>query len=314
MPIKIPNNLPARSVLEQERIFVMDEERADHQDIRPLKIAILNLMPLKEKTETHLLRLLSNCALQIDITLLRISSYEAKNTSAEHLNLFYRTFTEVEHDRFDGLIITGAPIEHLPFEQVEYWPELQRILDWSTSHVFSTMHICWAAQAGLYHHYDIGKTALSEKLFGVFPHTLVEDSALTRGFDELFFAPHSRYTESNPAEIAAVEDLQILAQSEEAGIYLAATQDCRQIFITGHPEYDRLTLHEEYVRDRERGLATKPALHYYPADDVNAQPLHNWRGHAHLLFGNWLNYCVYQQTPYRLDDIDTHILPRFRTI
>ncbi|MDP9727174.1 homoserine O-acetyltransferase MetA [Alicyclobacillus tolerans] len=303
MPIKLPEGLPAKRVLEQEHVFVMDEQRAFHQDIRPLKILILNLMPIKETAETQLLRLLGNTPLQVEITLLRMETHQAKNTSTEHLQAFYTTFRDIERQNFDGMIVTGAPIEHLPFEEVAYWPELTRILDWSRQHVTSTIHICWGAQAGLYHHYGIAKRPLAEKMFGVFTHEICLDIPLVRGFDEGFLAPHSRHSTVDEKDVLACPELQLISKSKEAGVYIVATEDGQQIFVTGHSEYDRETLAEEYHRDTERQLQVPLPKNYFPNDDPSQTPLHNWRSHAYLLFSNWLNYYVYQQTPYDLSSL-----------
>lgn len=300
MPIKIPDNLPAREVLEQENIFVMSEDRAFHQDIRPLKIAILNLMPVKETTETHLLRLLGNSPLQVDVRLLRMKTHKAKNTSQEHLEMFYHTFEQIESQYFDGLIVTGAPIEHLAFEEVNYWREFQRIMDWKLTHVTSTLHICWSAQAALYHHFGIQKYSLPQKMFGIFPHHVVKSAKITRGFDDEFFVPHSRYTEIRREDVERIPDLDIIAESAESGIYLITTKDEKQIFVTGHSEYDGLTLKEEYERDLARGLDISMPRHYFPDDNPARFPVQKWRSHANLLFSNWLNYYVYQETPYDL--------------
>jgi homoserine O-succinyltransferase len=298
MPIKLPTGLPAKAVLEHEHIFVMDEDRAFHQDIRPLRIAILNLMPRKEATETQLLRLLGNTPLQLEITLLRMATHEPKNTAFEHLSLFYSTFEQLEDSNLDGLIITGAPIEHLEYEEVGYWPELARIFDWSKEHVTSTMHICWGAQAGLYHHYGIPKYPLENKMFGIFQHQVLTETPLVRGFDEGFMAPHSRHSEVRAEDILRHDHLEILASSAEAGVYVVANKRGTQIFVMGHSEYDCLTLAEEYHRDRERGLPVEVPKNYFPSDDPTQKPMHNWRSHAYLLYSNWLNYCVYQETPY----------------
>lgn len=303
MPIKIPDYLPAKEVLNQENIFVMDESRAYRQDIRPLRIAILNLMPTKETTETQILRLLGNTPLQVDIVLLHPSSHTSKNTSAEHLEMFYKTFDEIRHRRFDGLIITGAPVEQLEFEEVNYWKELQEIFDWSKTHVTSTLHICWASQAGLYHHYGVRKIPLDQKCFGVFPHMVNKPHVkLLRGFDEVFQVPHSRHTDVLRADIEAKDELEVLAESKEAGIYLVATKDGKQIFVTGHSEYDPSSLKWEYDRDVAKGLVVDLPLHYYPNDDPSKTPVSTWRSHANLLFSNWLNYYVYQETPYDIDE------------
>ncbi len=304
MPIKIPDSLPAKEILSGENIFVMDESLAFHQDIRPLRIAILNLMPTKETTETQLLRLVGNSPLQVDVTLLHTRSHISKNTSAEYLKSFYKTFDEVSHRRFDGLIITGAPVEQMEFEDVAYWEELQEIFDWSKQNVTSTMHICWAAQAGLYHHFDVQKVTLPEKCFGVFPHTVNQSNyKLLRGFDEVFHAPHSRHTDVSREDIESNPELQILAESEEAGMYLIATKDGKQIFVTGHSEYDPLSLKWEYDRDVAKGMDVALPKHYFPKDDPDRTPPAVWRAHANLLFSNWLNYYVYQETPYDIDPI-----------
>jgi homoserine O-succinyltransferase/O-acetyltransferase len=303
VPIKIPDHLPAREILEKENIFVMDENRAFHQDIRPLKIVILNLMPIKETTETQLLRLLGNTPLQLDIVLLRMKTHESKNTSHEHLQMFYHTFDEIRDQYFDGLIITGAPIEHLPFEDVGYWKEFQTIMDWKLTHVFSTFHICWAAQAGLYYHFGIPKYPLPRKTFGVFLHRVTNETPLVRGFDEEFYAPHSRHTEVRRSDIERVPELEILAESDEAGVYIVATKDGRQVFVTGHSEYDRCTLKEEYDRDLLKGEAIDIPINYYPDNDPSKLPVYRWRSHANLLYTNWLNYCVYQETPYDLSNL-----------
>ncbi|HOJ98388.1 MAG TPA: homoserine O-succinyltransferase [Termitinemataceae bacterium] len=304
MPVRIPDNLPARLVLETENIFVMTYERAIHQDIRPLRIAVLNLMPTKIVTETQLLRLLGNTALQVDVRFIRMASHDSKNTPQEHLETFYETTDEILGERFDGLVITGAPVETLPFEEVDYWEELVRIMDWSVTNVWSTLHICWGAQAGLYHHFGIPKYAVPEKVFGIFKHRLLEPfEPLVRGFDEEFYAPQSRHTEIREADVASHPLLKILATSDESGLYLISSRDRRMIFVIGHPEYDRLTLKAEYDRDRERGLPIKIPRHYFPDDDPGRTPIMNWRAHAHLLYANWLNYCVYQETPYDLVEL-----------
>ncbi|MEN6492296.1 MAG: homoserine O-succinyltransferase, partial [Rectinema sp.] len=287
-----------------ENIFVMAKERAFHQDIRELHIAVLNLMPTKMVTETQLLRLLGNTPLQTDIRFIRMSSHDSVNTPPEHLDAFYEPLDEIFDERFDGLVITGAPVETLPFEEVDYWPELVRLMDWSATHVWSTLHICWGAQAGLYHHYGVGKRPLPRKMFGLFRHRALDlKEPLLRGFDEEFLAPHSRHTEVCADAIAAVPHLKLLAVSEEAGVYLVASQDGRRVFVTGHPEYDRLTLKAEYDRDLAKGLPIAPPVNYFPGDDPAREPLMTWRAHAHLLYANWLNYCVYQETPYDLDSI-----------
>ncbi|MGA2080748.1 MAG: homoserine O-succinyltransferase [Holophaga sp.] len=304
MPVKIPDTLPAMGILESENIFVMGENRALHQDIRPLRLAILNLMPTKIVTETQLLRLLGNTPLQVEIHLLHMESHESRNTPQEHLLEHYRTFAEVQEEFFDGLIITGAPVEELPFEAVDYWEELKALMDWAQAHVYSTFHICWGAQAGLYHHYGIPKFALPEKMFGIFPHRiLVPHERLARGFDDVFYAPHSRHTEVRREDILAVDDLLLLSESREAGVYLVLSADRRQVFVTGHAEYDPLTLRGEYNRDRQKGLPIAPPRNYFPDGDPDQEPLVRWRGHASLLFSNWLNYYVYQQTPFDLTRI-----------
>ena len=301
MPIKIPDNLPAKEILTNENIFIMDENRAYHQDIRPLKIAILNLMPTKIVTETQLLRLLGNTSLQVEITLVHPQTYVSKNTPEDHLIEFYTTFQEIKHKRYDGLIITGAPIEHMKFEEVEYWDELSAILEWSKHNVTSTLHICWGAQAALYYHYDIPKYALPNKMFGVFQHKVIEKKErLLRGFDDVFYAPHSRHTEVKRSDIEKKDELVILSESEESGIYILASKNGKQIFVTGHSEYDPLTLKVEYDRDISRGLDIKVPCNYFPKDDILASPHVLWRSHASLLFSNWLNYYVYQETPYQL--------------
>ncbi|GIP15627.1 homoserine O-succinyltransferase [Paenibacillus montaniterrae] len=301
MPIKIPDHLPAKEILTSENIFVMDESIAYKQDIRPLRILILNLMPTKETTETQLLRLIGNTPLQVEAVLLHPKTHTSKNTSAEHLSSFYQTFDEVESQYFDGMIITGAPVEQLPFEEVNYWEELTQIMDWSKSHVTSTFHICWAAQAGLYHHYGIEKHPLEDKLFGVFPHTLSQRNIpLLRGFDEQFYVPQSRHTEVRKEDIEKIADLEIWSESEEAGVYIVASKGGKQIFVTGHSEYDPTTLKFEYDRDQAKGLRVNVPKNYFPNDNPNLLPLSTWRAHANLLYSNWLNYYVYQITPYEL--------------
>lgn len=304
MPINIPNNLPAYTVLNNENIFVMTHSDAIHQDIRPLKIAIVNLMPKKIETETQILRLLSNTPIQVDVELIQMASHVAKNTSIEHLTKFYKTFDDVAEERFDGLIITGAPVEQIPFEEVDYWQELCRIMEWSKSHVYSVFHICWGAQAGLYYHYGIPKYDLSEKMFGVFPHKAeVSNYPLLRGFDEVFSVPHSRHTEIKRMDVEKVRGLKILAASHESGVNIIADRSERQFFLMGHFEYDRFTLANEYFRDKDKGLKIEVPKHYFPYDDPSQPPHFNWRAHANLLFSNWLNYCVYQKTPYSLDEL-----------
>jgi homoserine O-succinyltransferase/O-acetyltransferase len=304
MPVKIPTTLPARATLERENIFVMDEERADHQDIRPLRVAILNLMPTKVATETQLLRLLSNSALQVEVTLLHTATHDSKNTDAEHLLNHYLTFSDISHEKFDGLIVTGAPVEQMPFEEVDYWNELTRIFDWAETNVESTFYVCWGAQAGLYHRYGIPKYDLPHKMFGVFEHrVLSRTESLLRGFDDIFLAPHSRHTEIRRADIEKVDDIQLLAESDEAGVYIVGSKDGRHLFITGHSEYDPLTLKSEYDRDVNKGLPINVPKNYYPHDDPTQPPTVRWRGHANLLFSNWLNYYVYQVTPYDVSQI-----------
>lgn len=304
MPVKIPDTLPAKEILESENIFIMGENRALHQDIRPLRIAILNLMPTKVNTETQLLRLLGNTPLQVEIALLHMDSHDSKNTPQEHMLNHYRTFDQVQDEKFDGLVITGAPVEHLPFEKVDYWEELCDILEWKKTHVFSTYHICWAAQAGLYHRYNIPKYPLSKKMFGVFPHRVVSrHEKLLRGFDDQFYAPHSRHTEIRKEDVELVPDLKILAYSDEAGVYIVASLDGRDIYVTGHSEYDPLTLKAEYDRDVQKGLPVNIPINYFPGNDPNQDPVVLWRGHANLLYANWLNYYVYQITPYDIRQI-----------
>ena len=305
MPIKIPNLLPATQILQEENIFVMTETRALKQDIRPLKIALLNLMPTKIDTETQLSRLLGNTPLQIELTLLHTKSHKSKNTPEEHLLSFYKVFDDVKGEKFDGMIITGAPVELLPFEEVEYWQELCEIMEWTKTHVHSTFHICWGAQAGLYYHFGVDKVPLPQKMFGIFPHTAdYKRSILLRGFDDVFCVPHSRHTTVLREDIERVKELKILASSEEAGVYAVSTKNGRQIFITGHSEYDALTLHKEYVRDVTAGKPIAVPKNYYPDDDPQKPPLVTWRSHANLLYSNWLNYYVYQTTPYDVNSVD----------
>ncbi len=304
MPIIIPENLPAKETLTQENIFVMGECRALHQDIRPLEIAILNLMPTKINTETQLLRLLGNSPLQVNITLVRTRSYESKNTPEEHMLTFYSTFDQIRENKYDGLIVTGAPVEHLPFEKVDYWEELCAIFAWRRTHVFSSFHICWGAQAALYYEYGIPKYPLPGKKFGVFTHrVMARNIRLLRGFDDEFYAPHSRHTEIRREDVERVPELQILAESREAGLYIVGKRNGRDFYVTGHSEYDPLTLKSEYDRDLQRSLPISIPVNYFPADDSALPPEVLWRGHAHLLYSNWLNYYVYQQTPYSLADI-----------
>ncbi|PTW00877.1 homoserine O-succinyltransferase [Halanaerobium saccharolyticum] len=304
MPIKIQDELPAVETLENENIFVMKESRATHQDIRSLKILILNLMPTKIKTETQILRLIGNSPLQVDIDLMHPASHNSKNTSEEHLIKFYNTFEEIKDNKYDGMIITGAPVETLEFEEVDYWEELQKIMDWSLHHVFSTFHICWGSQAGLYHHYGVPKYPLEEKMFGVFPHYKNKKHVkLMRGFDDLFFVPHSRHTEVRKEDIEKVDELEILSESEESGIYLVASKNGRQVFATGHSEYDRESLQDEYLRDINKGMKMDPPKNYYRDDDPEKEIIMRWRSHANLLFVNWLNYYVYQETPFDLSKL-----------
>ena len=304
MPVNIPRELPARGVLEDENVFVMSTDRAVHQDIRPLRIAILNLMPTKIATETHLLRLLGNSPIQVEVTLLHMGSHSSRNTPPEHLEAFYTTFDQVRHRRFDGLVITGAPVEQLRFEDVDYWDELVELLDWSREHVYSTMHVCWGAQAALYRHYGVPKYQLPTKMFGVFDHDVLDArTPILSGFDEVFPAPHSRHTEIRADDILAVPQLRLLATSPEAGVYLVGNEDGREFYVTGHPEYERDTLKLEYDRDVARHLPIAVPHHYYPGDDPSRPPRVTWRSHAFLLYANWLNHCVYQGTPYDLNDV-----------
>lgn len=301
MPIKIQGELPAKEILENENIFVMDENRAMHQDIRPLQVCILNLMPLKQDTELQLLRALSNTPLQVDVTFMHVKSHNSVNTSASHLNKFYTTIEEVRERKFDGLIITGAPVEDIAFEEVDYWEELCDIMDWCEEHVTSTLHICWGAQAAFYHYYGIQKRQLSEKLFGVYPHKVANRKIpLVRGFDDIFLAPHSRHTETPSEAIHVCKDITVLAESEEAGVFLAIAGEGKHIFVNGHPEYDRYTLDREYHRDLDKGLPIHIPYHYYPEDDPTRKPLLQWRAHSNNLYSNFLNYYVYQVTPYVL--------------
>ena len=299
MPIRVQNDLPVKEILERENIFVMDEFRATHQDIRPIKIGFLNLMPLKEETELQLLRSLSNTPLQVDIVFVTVKSHESKNTSANHLNRFYETFDNVKDQKFDGFIITGAPVEQMPFEEVDYWEELKDIMEWTKTNVTSTIHLCWGAQAALYYHYGIDKVQLPNKLFGVFEHKVMNRKIpLVRGFDDVFLAPHSRHTDVPIEKIREDDRLMILAESEVAGAFLVMALDGRQIFVMGHPEYDRVTLDQEYKRDRGKNLPIQLPVNYYPTDDCEQKPLLTWRAHGNTLYGNWLNYYVYQATPY----------------
>ena len=304
MPLNLPDGLPAIDLLREENIFVIDQTRAEHQDIRPLKIVILNLMPLKIATETDLLRLLSNTPLQLEIDFLQIEGHIPKNTSKDHLNAFYQTFSQIKNKKFDGMIITGAPVEHLPFEEVDYWNEICEIFDWAHRHVTSTMFICWASQAGLYHHYGIPKYPLDKKMFGVFNHTVKDRKLpLFRGFDDVYKAPHSRHTELRAKDFLHKPEVKILSVSEQAGVYMAIAENGKQIFVTGHPEYSLKTLDREFKRDMEKGLPIDVPVNYYPADNPDERPILSWRSHANLLFMNWLNYYVYQETPYDLSDI-----------
>jgi homoserine O-succinyltransferase/O-acetyltransferase len=305
MPINIPDNIPAASVLAAENIFVLNQKRAVHQDIRPLKIAILNLMPLKQQTEIHLLRLLANSPLQVEIDLVRTASYQPKNTPDDHLRVFYKTFDEIKHHKYDGMIFTGAPVEHFSFKEVKYWDEMAMFMDWARDHVTSTLFICWAAQAGLFHHFGIQKYPLGKKLFGVYEHVILDPkNPLVRGFDDVFNVPHSRYTEIRAEEIQSVGELEIISASDKAGIYIVISKDHRNIFITGHSEYDALTLGDEYNRDISKGLNIQIPENYFPDNDPNRSPQVKWRSHASLLFINWLNYFVYQETPYDLNKIN----------
>ena len=304
MPLKINRELPAYKVLSGENIFVMNDERAETQDIRPLKIAILNLMPKKIQAENQLLRYLSNTPLQVEIKLLQTKSYTSHNTPLEHLNKFYSYFDEVVNEKFDGLIITGAPVEQMEFQDVAYWNELKEIMEWSKSNVYSTLHICWGAQAGLYYHYGVSKYPLGNKMFGVFAHRVLKENVeLTRGLDDTFFAPHSRHTEIKSKDIEKVKELEILSESDDAGVFIVSTSDYRKVFITGHLEYDRETLKDEYFRDKEKGLEICIPENYFPNDDTTLEPAMSWRGSAHIVFANWLNYCVYQNTPFNINDI-----------
>ena len=301
MPIRIDNELPAKQSLEIENIFVMGNTRADNQDIRPLKIIILNLMPTKLETETQLLRLLSNSPLQIDIDFLQVATHEAKNVSKSHMDKFYNVFEDIKGNKYDGMIITGAPVEQMPFEEVDYWDELCTIMEWSKKNVYSVMHICWGAQAGLYYHYGIKKYPTDKKIFGIFPHFCLDDThPLMRGLDDIYYVPHSRHTQIKRGDIAQIKDLQILSYSEDAGVHIVADMECRKFFITGHSEYDRDTLAKEYFRDIDKGLDIEMPINYFPNNDPKAVPKMTWRGTANLIFNNWLNYFVYQKTTYDL--------------
>ena len=304
MPIRIDNELPAKQSLEMENIFVMSNLRADTQDIRPLRIIILNLMPTKLETETQLLRLLSNSPLQLDIEFLQVKTHVAKNVSKSHMDRFYKTFDEVKNLKFDGMIITGAPVEQMPFEEVDYWDELCTIMKWSKTNVYSTYHICWGAQAGLYYHYGIPKYTLNKKVFGIFPHTSLDVThPLMRGLDDIFYVPQSRHTEIRMGDIAKVKDLQIISYSEMSGVHIVSDMDCRNFFVTGHSEYDRDTLAKEYFRDKEKGLDIDMPYNYFPNDDINLVPKVTWKSTANILINNWLNYFVYQKTPYDLNTL-----------
>lgn len=304
MPIRIDNELPAKQSLEMENIFVMSNLRADTQDIRPLRIIILNLMPTKLETETQLLRLLSNSPLQLDIEFLQVKTHVAKNVSKSHMDRFYKTFDEVKDLKFDGMIITGAPVEQMPFEEVDYWDELCTIMKWSKTNVYSTYHICWGAQAGLYYHYGIPKYTLNKKVFGIYPHTSLDVThPLMRGLDDIFYVPQSRHTEIRMEDIAKVKDLQIISYSEMSGVHIVSDMDCRNFFVTGHSEYDRDTLAKEYFRDKEKGLDIDMPYNYFPNDDINLVPKVTWKSTANILINNWLNYFVYQKTPYDLNTL-----------
>lgn len=305
MPIKVQGDLPAKSILENENIFVMDETRALNQDIRPLEIGILNLMPVKQETELQLLRALSNTPLQINVTFVYVESHISKNTPTSHLNQFYKLFSEVKHRKFDGFIITGAPVESMEFEEVNYWKEMTDIFQWTNTNVTSTVHICWGAQAAVYYHYGIKKIQLPKKLFGVYEHKVSNRKVpLVRGFDDIFLAPHSRHTTIDTQDIRNCEALTILAESEEAGVFLAMAENGKKIFVMGHPEYDRMTLDGEYKRDKSKGLPIELPYNYYPDNDENKRPLLQWRSHANGFYANWLNYYVYQQTPYEFIDME----------
>lgn len=304
MPIRIPNSLPAAKTLQDENIFIMPETRASTQDIRPLRILLLNLMPTKIETETQFARLLGNTPLQVEIELMHTASHESKNASKEHLLSFYKTFDEIKNSRYDGMVITGAPVEQMDFEEVEYWNELTEIFEWSKTHVHSTFHICWAAQAGLYYHFGVPKKQLPEKLFGVFPHRVsYKNPILFRGFDDVFYAPHSRNSTVDIHDVEKIPELKILAESDEAGLYACMTSEGKQIFVTGHSEYDPDTLSREYFRDKDKGLDIAVPKNYFPQDDPTQPPMVKWRAHANLLFSNWLNYFVYQTTPYDVEEI-----------
>lgn len=305
MPIRIPADLPAFKTLGDENIFVMSKDRAEHQDIRPLKVVILNIMPKKIETESQLLRLLSNTPLQVDVELLQMASHVSRNTSQGHLEAFYKTFDEIKDNRYDGMIITGAPVELLEYEAVDYWDEITKIMEWSKTHVFSTLYICWGAQAGLYYHFGIPKYPLEQKMFGVFPHRAeVSNCQLLRGFDDIFYVPHSRNTEIRREDIERIPQLEILTSSDISGVHIVANKNGRQYFITGHSEYDRDTLANEYRRDLDKGIDIQIPYNYFPGDNPDNVPLFSWRCTANLMFSNWLNYCVYQRTPYNLEELE----------
>lgn len=304
VPIRIDNELPAKQNLEMENIFVMSNKRADMQDIRPLKLIILNLMPTKLETETQLLRLLSNTPLQVDIDFLQVKSHKSKNVSRIHMQKFYSYFDDIKNNKYDGMIITGAPVEHLEFNEVDYWDELCTIMEWSKTNVYSTFHICWGAQAGLYYHYGINKKKLDKKMFGIFPHKSLDVThPLMRGLDDEYFVPHSRHTTVDRQDIAQVKELQIISYSDIAGVHIVSDMDCRQFFVTGHSEYDRDTLAKEYFRDKNKGLDIEKPYNYFPNDDENLVPIMNWKSSANIIFSNWLNYFVYQKTPYDLNQL-----------
>ena len=303
MPIRVQNDLPVKELLERVNIFVMDEKRATSQDIRPLKVGLLNLMPLKEDTELQILRSLSNTPLQVDVVFVNVSSHQSKNTSTSHINKFYVPFKDIKKQRFDGFIITGAPVEQMPFEEVDYWEELKEIMEWTKTHVTSTVHLCWGAQAALYYHFGINKVQMDAKVFGVFEHRVQNrKTPLVRGFDDVFLAPHSRHTTVPTEWIKAEERITVLAESDEAGVFLAMADEGKQIYVMGHPEYDRVTLHNEYMRDKNKGLEIDVPKNYYPNDDCENKPLLTWRSHANNFYTNWINYYVYQATPYVLED------------
>lgn len=303
MPIRTQKDLPAKEILERENIFVMDENRAMHQDIRPISIVIVNLMPLKEDTELQILRSLSNTPLQVDVSFVVPASHESTHTSVSHLNKFYQNFKDIKYQNFDGMIITGAPVENMEYEEVDYWEEICTVMEWSKTHVTSTMYVCWGAQAGLFYHYGIPKYALDKKMFGVYSHKVLNRRIpLVRGFDDLFYAPHSRHTTIHKEDIEKREELTILAESKEAGVYLVINQDGSQIYVMGHPEYDRLTLSTEYFRDKDKGLSIDLPINYFPENDITIRPMLQWRSHCNILYANWLNYYVYQQTPFEFID------------